>query len=528
VSHDRAARLGAAAVVACLVLSACSRGGRDEEAARRTITVGLTGIGSLDPSEATSPAALTILRTACDPLIGQDPWTGDLEPALASEWRIAPGAGSLTVRLKPEARYHDGRRVLPSGVAAHLSRVAQTGGASPGARELASVLGQPGEQKAGTIRVTEDGALRVDLPQAYAELPVLLASPALAPVSDAAPEEGAGPACAGPYRITAVEGGLRLVREERYTTGNTAFEGRGAGYAGTIVVKEFPSVEEAYEALGAGTVDAAPVPESRVAEAEARGSGHARRGTPEITYLAFDTAQAPTSSPVFRRAVSLAVDRVALVDAAFGDRRPPATRWLVEGPDRPTPRACAEGARRVAEPARARDALVSAGVDPKAVRLPLLFDQERTSPLVVQAVEASLEENLGIGVRPEPLDVADFQAALAARAGPKAWMATTQGDIGVPEHVLEALFRTGAPGNTNGFSDPQVDELLDRARRATDAQERERAYAEAEDRACELMPYVPLWTGVSHWAFDPKKLTFTGPSPIDAYGGLLLREARPR
>ena len=90
------------------------------------------------------------------------------------------------------------------------------------------------------------------------------------------------------------------------------------------------------------------------------------------------------------------------------------------------------------------------------------------------------------------------------------------------------MFRTGSPDNPNHFSDARVDELVGMGRRADDAGERDEAYAGVEGRICELMPDVPLWSGVSHWAFNPKKLSFTGPSPIDAHGGLLLREARPR
>lgn len=529
----------ACAASAVLLLTACSlvqRRPAGEPAG--SITIGLPGIGSLDPADATTPGALTILRTACDSLVGLDPATGDLRPALAQAWTIDPGGRGLTIRLKPDARYHDDSPVAPSRVAEQLSGIAQTGGTSPAARELAGVLGQKGEQQdrgnggAATVRVTDDGQLRIELPQPFASLPVLLANPALAPVSSSEAEdagEGPGvPNCAGPYRIERSKDGLKLVRDPAYRTGNAAFEGGGRGHVATIVVRELGSADEAYDALMAGQVDAAPVPESRVAEAEARRAGHARRGTSEITYLAFDPSAAPTSNPAFRRAVSLALDRVALVDAAFGDRRPPATRWLVGAPDRPTPRSCETGAMRVADPGPARQLLAANGMDAVAVKLPLLFDPTRTSLLVAQAIQAQLQENLGITVRPEPLDGPDLGAALAAHPGPKAWIATTPDDYGVPEHVLESLFRTGSPDNASRFSDPRTDELVDRGRRAADAGERDRAYAEAEDRVCELMPDVPLWTGVSHWAFDPKKLAFAGSSPVDPFGGLRLREAKLR
>ncbi|MGH2721735.1 MAG: ABC transporter substrate-binding protein [Actinomycetota bacterium] len=523
----RARRRTAAVSAALLLAASCSPGDEADPSAGGTVTVGLPGIGSLQPAEATSPAALAVLRAACDPLIAEEPATGELEPALADRWTVEEGGMGLSIRLKAGARFHGGAAVVPARVAEYLSGIGQTGGASPAARRLAALL-RPGEDVSGTIRVTDDGALRIDLPQPFAGLPVLLADPALVPLASA--DEGSAelPDCAGPYRIRAAEGGVDLVRDPGYTTGNGAFSGGGRGYAATIRVRAYESAEAAYEALRAGEVDAAPVPASRVAEVEAQPSGHVRRGTAEITYLAFDLTGGVTADPAFRRAVSLAVDRVALVDANFGDRRPPATRWLVEAPDRPSPAACESGARRVAQPDRARQMLAEAGIDPAGVRLPLLFDQARTSPRVAQAVAVQLEENLSIDVRPQGLDVAEFEAAVAGGAGPRAWVATTPGDLSVPEQVLEALFRTGSPANTNRFTDARMDELLAEARQAAGPGERTRAHAQAEDRACELMGGVPLWSGVSHWAFAPDRVSFSSPVPIDALGGLLLREARPR
>jgi peptide/nickel transport system substrate-binding protein len=529
VSRSLPARRGIAAATGLLLAASCSLGGGGDAgpSGGGTVTVGLPGIGSLQPAEATSPAALVVLRAACDPLIAEEPATGELKPALADRWTVEEGGMGLTIRLKDGARFHGGAGVVAARVAEYLSGIVQTGGAAPAARQLAALL-RPGEESSGTIRVTEDGALRIDLPQPFAGLPVLLADPALVPLAPA--EEGGAelPDCSGPYRIKAVEGGVDLVRDPDYTTGNDAFSGGGKGHAATIRVRAYESAEAAYEALRAGEVDAAPVPASRVAEVEAQASGHVRRAMAEVTYLAFDLNGGVTANPAFRRAVSLAVDRVALVDANFGDRRPPATRWLVEAPDRPAPAACESGARRVAQPDRARQVLADAGIDAAGVRLPLLFDQARTSPLVAQAVAVQLEEHLSIDVRPEGLDVAEFEAAVAGGPGPRAWVASTPGDVSVAEQVLEALFSTGSPANTNRFTDPRMDELLAAARQAAGPGERTRAYAQAEDRACELMGSVPLWSGVSHWAFAPDRVGFSSPVPIDALGGLLLREARPQ
>ncbi|MEX0791248.1 MAG: ABC transporter substrate-binding protein, partial [Actinomycetota bacterium] len=97
-----------------LLLGACSRLGigRDPSSGGGgSIVAGLSQIGSLDPPRASGSSALTLLRTACDGLIGLDPDSGAPRPALAASWTLETGARKITLELRPGLTFHDGSAV---------------------------------------------------------------------------------------------------------------------------------------------------------------------------------------------------------------------------------------------------------------------------------------------------------------------------------------------------------------------------------------------------------------------------------
>lgn len=489
------------------------------------LRVGTTEIGPLDPARVQTAASQAILRTACDGLIALDPETGEPRPALASGWKVESGARRMTLRLRPKVRFHDGGPVDAASVAESLARVARPETASPWASLLAQVEGYE-EVRAGAssglsgLRATDRGTLEIALAEPFAEFPTVLAHPALIPVSPASePEEP--PACSGPYRIeAAAEGEVRLKRFPASRSRNEAYAGDGKGFAETIVVKAFETTEDAYQGRKRGDVDIAPVPEGSLAEAAA-GRGYARRQTLEVTYLAFDTSRPPTDNAGLRRALSLAIDRLVIIDAAFGDERQPALRWLEEA--KPTPSECATWVRRIADPERARAALEGVA---GSLSMPLAFDTARVGRLVAQALGVQVQDVLAVALQLQPLEAPAFEASIRDRTAGGAWLLTAAPDLPIADRVLGSLFRTGSPDNRLGFSSPKLDGLLEAARGATDGLDRGRLYAQAEDLVCEAMPAAPLWTGVRHWTFAPDRVRFEDEPKIDLFGEPVLRHAR--
>ncbi|MGH2705124.1 MAG: ABC transporter substrate-binding protein [Actinomycetota bacterium] len=516
--------------VLVVVLAGCGllpERGRSRPRVRGQVTVGLADLVPLDPARATSDGAMTLLATACQGLLSLDPQHGTPRADLADRWDLAQGARRMTLRLREGIRFSDGRPVDADAVVESLTRVARPEAASPWAHLLQPVAGFA-ELQAGAsprlegVRATGPRTVEIELTQPLSDLPAILAHPALVPVSVSASirdPEGFNrrPVCSGPYRFRAAPGEQDALLE--WWPGGV--DGSSPAPA-RIAVRGFDSVDEAYEAFERGEVDVAALPEGRAGGGLPQGVGVLRRGTLEVTYLAFDTAKPPVNDPRLRRAVSLAINRLAIVDAAFGDRREPALRWLA-GPGGTS--GCATSAEIVAEPERAKQAL--GDIATTGVRLPLVVPASGVGRLVAQALQVQIEEVLGLDVAAQVVDDPALQASLADRAA-AGWLLTAGPDIPVPGRLLSSVAGTGGPANPLGFSDAELDRLLARAQASGEPQERERLLEQAEAAACELMPAVPLWKSVRHYAYRPGKIRIEGEPAQDVFGRLLLRLAHPR
>jgi oligopeptide transport system substrate-binding protein len=504
-----------------------------------SIVVGLPQVGILDPARATGSSSQAIIRTACDGLIGLDPTTGAARPALALAWDLVPGAEKLTLRLRPNVAFHDGTRVTSEAVREAMSRVARPSTASPWANLVSKVQGfeevQTGQAThLSGVKLVDRLNLEIALAEPFSDFPTVLSHPALVPVSlKSLRDDPAGPAlpvCAGPYRIDKGLGrnDYRLGRSGESLSRNSAYIRSGTGFAELILVRSYESAEDAYQAFRSGQVDIGPVPDSRVAEAQAGKDGYQSAANLQITYLALDTSKKETSDSRLRQSLSLAIDRLVIIDAAFGDRRKPALRWLPEDYGPASESTCSSYIRRIADPERSKQLFGSAGVDPASFKLPLRFDSTVTGRLVAEALQVQVKQALGIDLEPEPMESEIFSASLRDRESAAVWILSTSIDLPLADEFLGVLFRTGSPQNSFGFSDPDFDVRIDEARRATSAGEIRRLHVSAENQLCAEMPAVPLWTSVSHWMISPDQVSFEGNATIDLLGSPVLRHARSR
>lgn len=532
-------------VVTAIAFGACT--GRDPKTAGSvsaggSIVVGLSEIGSLDPARAASPSALNLLRTACDGLLGLDYKSGTPKAALAQDWLLSNRGRKLTVSLRAGMRFHDGTSVSPEAVREALSRVARPSVSSPWASLVARIEGFAEVQSGSAthlsgVRILEDQRLEINLSEPFSSMDTVLAHPALTPVSlkslEQAPEGPELPVCSGPYRITPgnEQKDLRLGKVADARTTNQSFLNNGAGAADLILIRSFDSGEDAYAAFTAGQVDIAPVPESRVGEAQSA-AGFQSEPVPQITYLGFDTAHPATGDPRVRQAISLAVDRLAMIDAAYGDKRRPATGWLPATHTQARGSSCGRFIRRISDPDRAKQLLseAQAGLEPGGglLELSLFYDGRTTARLVAEALQIQIEQVLDIKVSPTPVEGQDIFAHFNSRgaqgpsagSGAAAWIMTTKVDLGLADEFLGA----GSNGPL-AIQDLAFSRLIEDARSATSQAEIQKRYARAEAELCQTMPGVPLWTGVSSWMFSPKRVSVQSDAYLDSLGSPLLRHS---
>ena len=185
-----------AALLAVFLLAACSRTGNTVSNAPATnphhsIAMLLRGSGadpdSLDPQRARSNEAQTILRDLCEGLTTLDK-TAAVAPGAATEWTTSPDGKTYTFKLRPDARWSNGDRVVAADFVAALRRLVDPATASGYAQFIDVVVNASdivaGKKPPETLGVTapDDSTVVIQLTNPAPYLPQLLSHTSTCPV----------------------------------------------------------------------------------------------------------------------------------------------------------------------------------------------------------------------------------------------------------------------------------------------------------------------------------------------------------
>ncbi|HEY8380765.1 MAG TPA: ABC transporter substrate-binding protein [Microvirga sp.] len=451
---------------------------------RPPITIAQARVILDDPHACTdSGDVLAVFGAIFDPLVrrGSD---GSYEPALAEAWTMDADARTTTFRLRPGVTFHDGEPCDSKAVRFCLERMARP--------DMGATLGAPGvysQYLAGMTVETPDAlTVRMTTVEPIADILDIIAyghivSPrSLANAGDDLAKRAVG---TGPYIL------------ERYTAGESLevranadhFDGPPA-YAG-IRWRQVANPDERLEALNTGQV--------QVANGLGLGAVDATAGRANLTvvrYLAptaliymFNAASGPAKDPRVRLALNLAVDRDALVadvlngagQALWGFVSP--AHYGADPDAPPTPR----------DLDRARQLLTEAGY---ADGLSLNVYCPTRLPDEAEALTAALADQL------EPLGVR-FTVHLESDRTHYANQVRLKNihDLCVFDSSPMSVFRvlqekidSRMKGSWwEGYRNPDVEALIDAARRMTDRSLREAMYRQCYRMLQADPPWIYLY-----------------------------------
>ena len=250
----------------------------------------------------TAPSGM-LLETVAQGLVRFDA-AGEIEPALAQSWIVSDDGRRYTFRLR-RALWARGERVTAAQVVARL----QAALSRASRNRLKPVLGVIQDVEAMT-----DQVLEIRLVNPRANFLQLLAQPEMAIIAS---NEGTGP-----YRMGGrIDGALRLVppppEDDEAPQDDAAVDIQLTGAAPAIAIARFRAGEADFVTGGtAGDLPilrAAEVPQAQIAFDPTLG----------LFGLAFQSAQGPLGDPAVRRALSMAIDRAAILERfAVPDWRP--------------------------------------------------------------------------------------------------------------------------------------------------------------------------------------------------------------
>ncbi len=451
-----------------------------------------------DPHALAWLAPATIVHQVCEPLTrtGFDNIT---RPHLLSRWQVSPDLRTWDLFLRDDVFWHSGRRFVADDVAWNLHRILEPATGSSalghmGAYMLADrtatdpVAGALWD--AGAMEKIDDFHLRLNLKSPQVAVPEHLfhfTNVMLDPEEDG--RFGVGSNGTGPFGLVEHRVGERALLRARED--GRGPDGRRRAQLDELLLLDLGDEAAATAAaLVSGQVDGLVRCDYSVAEILAGRPGlqvHRTR-TAATGMLQMKVDRAPFDDPRVRRALRLAVDveevtRVAL--RGFGE---PAEHHMV-APVHPCYAALpAMGCR----PAEARALLAEAG-HPDGLDLTITCKSWPRWEL--DAVQAMTAQYAAVGIRCtlEVLPAARFWEVWDK--APLAFVEWAPRPLGFM--LLALTVRSGVPWNTTGFSDPEIDALLNQVEAELDVAARRPLMRRIEKRMQEIGPVVqPSWLSV--------------------------------
>ena len=437
-------------------------------------------LGLHDPHDCTDATdELTVLHAIYDTLVKRE--GQGFVSALARSWEVSGDAKGWTFTLQPDVQFHDGTPCDAAAVAASLERMAR--------EDKGYTLGAPAVWRqflgGAMLEVLDPMQLRVTLTAPMADLlDVLEQGFIVAPSAFAALDAGdhGVQIGSGPYRITQIS--PERISATR-VTGH--FSGTPANAEITWLLEPDPARRQAMLAEGAVQVANGLDFDASRALGTMR---HEFLSPVAIIYL-LNAARGPLADAPVRRALSLAVDREALVETVMqGAARP--LRGFV------SPNHFGAGMGQGAQMGRetARALLAEAGhgggltleVD-CPTRLP--DEAERlTAALAAQLAEVGIA--LNVHIHPEREDYAH----MVRRKEIRDLCVFDSSPMSTYRVLFEKIDSRVAGSWWQGYANPQIEALIDEGRvttnRAARAEIWRQAYARLQDDPAWLTLYNPL------------------------------------
>jgi peptide/nickel transport system substrate-binding protein len=443
---------------------------------------------------------------------------GRLGPSLATDWRQSPDGAEWRFRIRPEARYHSGRRCDAPAVAAAFALHADP---------VASPLNSGFWRVVDGVRADGDEVV-VRLRHPSVGFPTLLRSWHAA-VHGQASREADGDEYGwtsadgtGPFRFTRLEPD-EIQEVERWAgypgTGVTWLDNRGPAYLDGIRWLPLPDEEQRAPALEAGVVDCVQNPsllhlDRLQANPDLRVISFQQSS---LVYLALDheTTRLHFDDVRVRRAISCALDREAIVERdlaghgwpAYGPV-PSASRWYEPGVERLVAYA----------PDESCALLDAAGLPPGPDGVRLRFRVLVLEDASVRRAATSVQELLrSVGIEIELLPVSGFGAFYGALADhPEAFLSKWFWPDPVDAIVLFVSSWSHAGPNWQRASSPAIDSACRAWLEAPDVAAQEAAARALQLRCAEQLPLIPLCSPATAWTHH-HRVQGWNPTPTNLY-----------
>ncbi len=224
-------------------------------------------------------------------------------------------------------------------------------------------------------------------------------------------------------------------------------------------------------------------------------------------YIGFNTTVPPFDDTNVRLAFSYAVDKEKITTLSLDNVV--ATAYGILPPDMPGYDSSLQGIPF--DVPKAKELIAASRYGDVSQLPPITFTISGWGGVIPDYIGGILEEwrhNLGVEIKVRQLEPEVYYYMLNQEKDnlfSNGWIA----DYPDPQNFLDILFRTGAANNTGGYSNPELDSLLERAAVEDDAENRLQMYREAEQIVVHDAVLLPLFFGENYVLVKPYVKNYT-------------------
>ena len=455
---------------------------------------------TLDPSLASDTTSTIYVEQLFIGLVDLDDETSEVKPELAESWTVSPDGKVYTFHLRDDVDWSDGNPVTAYDARYGILRAIDPEVGSGYSYVLEEIIQNA---KAYHERSASDGEVGVKAINATT-LEITLTHPAsyflsMLAMGSARPlpegtiavwgEDWTQPehiVTSGAYRITRRTDDYILMDKnpEYYDAGNVAIE---------RVKFLFLNDTDAWDQYINGNLDTTAVPVDVELGPELTGELHT---SPNMCtyYYGFNTQADVVNDVRVRRALSLAIDRQALIDQVLGGRPEPA-RWfsrpgLVAAPTLEAYPGLGVGYDPVEANALLQDYLTDVGMTADQLDIELWFNAGAGHEAIAQAIQDMWFDQLGISVTLQSQDWSPYLDTISGSETPQVWRLGWCMDYPDAKNFVQDVFALGGHanpvdefGNPSGgvfWKNPSFESLLNAAAVDQNTAARMDYYAQAE------------------------------------------------
>ena len=512
------ASIRAVATSLLLALTACSHSTTTTSgspAAAVLLRGGGSDPDSLDPQRARSSESQAILHDICEGLTNLDKNAG-VAPGVASSWTSSSDGKTYTFKLRSNARWSNGDKIVAADFVAALRRLVDPATAS-GYAQVVDVITNAGDIIAGKkppdslgVTAPDDATVVIELNTPTPYLPQLLTHtstcpvhrPTLAARGDAFSRPGVMVA-SGAFVLTEwVQNSHVLLTRNHYYWNDSATRLDAVKYL--FIADDNTAELTRYRAGQLHVTFGAPRAQFGWIKANIPGELHI---SPKLdTYFyGFNLTKPPfKDQPGLRRALSLVIDREKLAQLVLRVGELPAYGWTPPGINNYTSQSFDYAATPIeARIAEAKRLYKEAGYsDAHPLSFELRYNPGEVHTKLAVAIAAAWKEALGVDVR---LTGVEFKSLLQDidRGDVQMFRSGWVGDYNDAYTFLQYL-KSDFGINLPHYKNSGYDALLDRAARTADPTQRRDLLEQAERTALHDHPLIPLYFYVNKHLVKPE------------------------